>query len=124
MSCVSNLYSTDTYEQDTLKIGAISPKHLISYVGDRIEITCYSKTIPLWSKRNTKQKSVFKSKGNQLIIAKAKLSDSGIYVCAGSKGNTEFTTTSEVLVGSKEVAIWKYYCLIITIHLTLKSLLF
>ncbi len=92
-------YNTSSY-------GIISRYH-IAYFGNSLEITCYSKKKPSW----TKSKSIipwlnygilkrFDGIKETIVLHKVEFIDRGVYTCAGV-GNKSFKSSTRVYIGSK-----------------------
>jgi len=83
------------------------PKLLRVTEGEAVVISCLSSTIPYWSLQDNAIKTFEKKKSSantfQLVIKKAKVNDTGFYVCEGKTvdRNIYFKEWSKLEVGIK-----------------------
>ena len=83
--------------------GEIYPKIQAVYVKSTALITCYSITKPTFTKDNNPLDKRLIVGNNSLTFPKVKESDFGIYHCRGTTQWSTFLTSSELLVGGKNL---------------------
>ena len=99
----SNLENTFVYISDLLYLRAqdesfIKPQIQVVPVGQEFFIYCFSETLPNWSKSSSK--NVFDVNSNPLVIQSAAFSDTGTYICRGTRKQEKFEAHADVFVAS------------------------
>ena len=79
------------------------PKIQAVYVTRRAVITCYSITKPSFTKDNNPLDKRLIVENNSIIFPEVKESDFGIYFCRGTTKWSTFVSSSELLVGGKNL---------------------
>ncbi len=92
------------------RYGTIVPTSVGIIKEHKIELECFSETLPDWKLKGkrTIKGAVFLE--NKIFIKRAKLSHTGIFECFGTKLNgSSFHTYAFVIVGSKCIVTLVYF---------------
>ena len=85
--------------------GTVYPMYQAVYTSSRVNIYCYSITLPKWRKNGRRYRS--NVKGNGLLFPQVKEEDIGVYTCMGTKDSVgqPFSAHSQLYVGGNIIIL-------------------